>query len=88
MKEYENIMKLVDSKLAEQESIIEYYRKEKEKWEEEKNELTLKALQYEAIISDLKADNEKYINEIKRMDSVNSDLQKDNEFLKEKLNDF
>ena len=88
MKEYENIMKLVDSKLAEQESIIEYYRKEKEKWEERENELTLKALQYEAIISDLKADNEKYINEIKRMDSVNSDLQKDNEFLKEKLNDF
>ena len=82
MEEYKNIMKLVDSKLAEQESIIEYYRKEKEKWEEEKNELTLKVLQYEAIISDLKADNEKYINEIKRMDAVNSDLQKDNEFLK------
>ena len=88
MEEYKNIMKLVDDKLAEQESIIEYYRKEKEKWEEEKNELTLKVLQYEAIISDLKADNEKYINDIKRMDSVNSDLQKDNEFLKEKLNDF
>ena len=88
MEEYKNIMKLVDSKLAEQESIIEYYRKEKEKWEEEKNELTLKVLQYEAIISDLKADNESYINEIKRMDEVNSDLKKDNEFLKEKLNDF
>ena len=88
MEEYKNIMKLVDSKLAEQESIIEYYRKEKEKWEEQNNELTLKVLQYEAIISDLKADNESYINEIKRMDAVNSDLQKDNEFLKEKLNDF
>ena len=88
MEEYKNIMKLVDDKLAEQESIIEYYRKEKEKWEEEKNELTLKVLQYEAIISDLKADNENYIDEIKRMDAVNSDLQKDNEFLKEKLNDF
>ena len=88
MEEYKNIMKLVDSKLAEQESIIEYYRKEKEKWEEEKNELTLKVLQYEAIISDLKADNENYINEIKRMDEVNSHLKKDNEFLKEKLNDF
>ena len=88
MEEYENIMKLVDSKLAEQESIIEYYRKEKEKWEEEKNELTLKVLQYEAIISDLKADNEKYINEIKRMDEVNSDLKKANDYLKEKLNDF
>ena len=67
MEEYKNIMKLVDNKLAERESIIEYYRKEKEKWEEEKNELTLKVLQYEAIISDLKANNE---------------------FLKEKLNDF
>ena len=88
MKEYENIMKLVDSKLAEQESIIEYYRNEKEKWEERENELNLKVLQYEAIISDLKADNESYINEIKRMDEVNSDLKKDNEFLKEKLNDF
>ena len=88
MEEYKNIMKLVDSKLAEQESIIEYYRNEKEKWEEEKNELNLKVLQYEAIISDLKADNESYINEIKRMDEVNSDLKKDNEFLKEKLNDF
>ena len=88
MEEYKNIMKLVDSKLAEQESIIEYYRKEKEKWEERGNELNLKVLQYEAIISDLKADNESYINEIKRMDEVNSDLKKDNEFLKEKLNDF
>ena len=88
MEKYENIMKLVDSKLAEQESIIEYYRKEKEKWEEQNNELTLKVLQYEAIISDLKADNENYINEIKRMDAVNSDLKKDNEYLKEKLNDF
>lgn len=88
MEEYKNIIKLVDSKLAEQESIIECYRKEKEKWEEEKNELTLKVLKYEAIISDIKADNEKYIDEIKRMDAVNSDLQKDNEFLKEKLNDF
>ena len=88
MKEYENIMKLVDSKLAEQESIIEYYRNEKEKWEERENELNLKVLQYEAIISDLKADNESYINEIKRMDEVNSGLKKDNEFLKEKLNDF
>lgn len=88
MEEYKNIMKLVDDKLAEQESIIEYYRKEKEKWEEQNNELNLKVLQYEAIISDLKADNENYINEIKRMDEVNSDLKKDNEFLKEKLNDF
>ena len=88
MEEYKNIMKLVDSKLAEQESIIEYYRKEKEKWEERENELNLKVLQYEAIISDLKADNESYINEIKRMDEVNSGLKKDNEFLKEKLNDF
>ena len=48
MEKYENIMKLVDSKLAEQESIIEYYRKEKEKWEERENELTLKVLQLEA----------------------------------------
>ena len=48
MEEYKNIMNLVDSKLAEQESIIEYYRKEKEKWEERENELTLKVLQYEA----------------------------------------
>ena len=88
MEEYKNIMKMVDSKLAEQENIIEYYRKEKEKWEERENELTLKVLQYESIISDLKADNEKYINEIKRMDAVNSDLKKDNEYLKEKLNDF
>ena len=88
MEKYENIMKLVDSKLAEQESIIEYYRKEKEKWEEQNNELTLKVLQYEATISDLKADNEKFITEIKEMDAVNSDLKKDNEYLKEKLNDF
>ena len=48
MEEYKNIMKLVDSKLAEQESIIEYYRKEKEKWEEEKNELRLRVLSLEA----------------------------------------
>ena len=48
MEEYENIMKLVDSKLAEQESIIEYYRKEKEKWEEENNELRLRVLSLEA----------------------------------------
>ena len=48
MEEYKNIMKLVDSKLAEQESIIEYYRKEKEKWEEENNELRLRVLSLEA----------------------------------------
>ena len=48
MEEYKNIMKLVDDKLAEQESTIEYYRKEKEKWEERENELTLKVLQYVA----------------------------------------
>ena len=93
MEEYKNIMKLVDSKLAEQESIIELGKIEEnrddiEKWEERENELNLKVLQYEAIISDLKADNESYINEIKRMDEVNSDLKKDNEFSKEKLNDF
>ena len=88
MEEYKNIMKLVDSKLAEQESIIEYYRKEKEKWEEQNNELRLKVLQYEEIISDLKSDNESYINEIKRMDEVNSDLKEANEYLKGKLNDF
>ena len=48
MEKYENIMKFVDSKLAEQESIIEYYRKEKEKWEEENNELRLRVLSLEA----------------------------------------
>ena len=48
MEEYKNIMKLVDSKLAEQESTIEYYRKEKEKWEEENNELRLRVLSLEA----------------------------------------
>ena len=48
MEEYKNIMKLVDDKLAEQESIIEYYRKEKEKWEEENNELRLRVLSLEA----------------------------------------
>ena len=48
MEKYKNIMKLVDDKLAEQESIIEYYRKEKEKWEEENNELRLRVLSLEA----------------------------------------
>ena len=75
MEEYKNIMTLVDSKLAEQESIIEYYRKEKEKWEEQNNELTLKVLQYEATISDLTADNEKYIDEIKRLDKKVKDYE-------------
>ena len=75
MEEHENIMKLVDSKLAEQESIIEYYRKEKEKWEEQNNELTLKVLQYEATISDLTADNEKYIDEIKSLDKKVKDYE-------------
>lgn len=54
MEKYENIMKLVDSKLAEQESIIEYYRKEKEKWEEQNNELTLKVLHLEAENEELR----------------------------------
>ena len=39
MEEYKNIMKLVDSKLAEQESVIEYYRKKQDEWEEQKNSL-------------------------------------------------
>ena len=88
MEEYKNIMKFVDEKLGDQESTIEYYRNKQKEWEEHTNELTLKVLQYEAIISDLKADNEKYINEIKRMDAVNSDLKKANEYLKKQLNDF
>lgn len=88
MEEYKNIMKFVDEKLGDQECIINHYREKQKEWEEHTNELTLKVLQYEAIISDLKADNEKYINEIKRMDAVNSDLKKANEYLKEKLNDF
>jgi tRNA uridine 5-carbamoylmethylation protein Kti12 len=88
MEEYKNIMKLIDTKLAEQEGVIEYYRNKQKEWEEQTSELTSKNLQLEATISDLKADNEKYINEIKRMDAVNSDLKQANEYLKEKLNDF
>lgn len=75
MEEYKNIMKLVDEKLGEQECIINHYREKQKEWEEEKSELTLKVLQLEAIISDLKADNEKYINEIKRLDQKVKDYE-------------
>lgn len=68
MENCKNIMKLVDNKLEEQEGVIEYYRNKQKEWEEQTNELTSKNLQLEAIISDLKADNEAYINEIKRLD--------------------
>jgi chromosome segregation ATPase len=75
MEEYKAILKLINDKLAEQESVIEYYRNKQTEWEEEKSELTLKVLQYEAIISDLKADNENFINEIKRLDQKVKDYE-------------
>jgi septal ring factor EnvC (AmiA/AmiB activator) len=82
MDKYPNIMKLVDKELAEQENLIEYYRNKQTEWEEERTNLTTKISHLESTISDLKADDEKYINEIKRMDAVNSDLKKVNEYLK------
>ena len=88
MEKYENIMKLVDSKLAEQESIIEYYRKEKEKWEERENELNLKILQLDGERCNLESQYEALVEESKRMDAVISDLKKTIEQLKQQLNDF
>lgn len=88
MEEYKNIMKLVDSKLAEQESIIEYYRKEKEKWEERENELNLKILQLDGERCNLESQYEALVEESKRMDAVISDLKKTIEQLKQQLNDF
>lgn len=40
MDEYKAIMKLIDSKLEEQESVIEYYRNKQKEWEEHTTELT------------------------------------------------
>ena len=88
MEKYENIMKLVDSKLAEQESIIEYYRKEKEKWEEQNNELNLKILQLDGERCNLESQYEALVEEAKRMEVVISDLKKTIEQLKQQLNDF
>lgn len=88
MEEYKNIMKLVDSKLAEQESIIEYYRKEKEKWEERENELNLKILQLDGERCNLESQYEALVEEAKRMEAVISDLKKTIEQLKQQLNDF
>ena len=75
MEKYENIMKLVDKQLAEQESLIEYYRNRQEEWEKERTNLTSKISQLEATISDLKADNEQFINEIKRLDKKVKDYE-------------
>ena len=88
MEKYENIMKLVDDKLAEQESTIEYYRKEKEKWEERENELNLKILQLDGERCNLESQYEALVEESKRMDAVISDLKKTIEQLKQQLNDF
>ena len=88
MEEYKNIMKLVDDKLAEQESIIEYYRKEKEKWEERENELNLKILQLDGERCNLESQYEALVEEAKRMEAVISDLKKTIEQLKQQLNDF
>lgn len=88
MEEYKNIMKLVDDKLAEQESVIEYYRKEKEKWEERENELDLKILQLDGERCNLESQYEALVEEAKRMEAVISDLKKTIEQLKQQLNDF
>ncbi len=88
MDKYQNIMKFVDNKLAEQESIIEYYREKQKEWEEQSNELTLKILQLEGECSNLESQNESLTKELKRMDAVNSDLKQANEYLKKQLNDF
>ena len=88
MEEYKNIMKLIDDKLAEQESVIEYYRKEKEKWEERENELNLKILQLDGERCNLESQYEALVEEAKRMEAVISDLKKTIEQLKQQLNDF
>lgn len=67
MEEYKAIMKLIDSKLAEQESVIEYYRNKQKEWEEHSNELTLKVLQLEAVNDDYIKENEKLKEEIEKL---------------------
>jgi septal ring factor EnvC (AmiA/AmiB activator) len=75
IEKYPNIMKFVDNKLEEQENTINFYRKKQTEWEEERTNLTTKISYLEATISDLKADNEKYINEIKRLDKKVADYE-------------
>ncbi len=88
MDKYPNIMKFVDNKLGEQESIIEYYREKQKEWEETTAYLTSKISTLESTISDLKADNETFVEEIRRMDAVNSDLKQANEYLKKEIENF
>lgn len=67
MTEYKNIMKLVDSKLADDEARIEYLRSEVDRLGKEKTEL-----QYD--VDSLAAANESLTNEIKRQDAVIQEL--------------
>ena len=68
MEEYKNIMKLIDTKLAEQEGVIEYYRNKQTEWEEEKFELT-------QHIAQLESENKSLIEELKRLDQKLKDYE-------------
>lgn len=68
MEEYKAIMKLIDTKLAEQEGVIEYCRNKQKEWEEEKFELT-------QHIAQLESENKSLIEELKRLDQKLKDYE-------------
>lgn len=61
MEKYDAIMKTINDKIAEQEGVIEHYRKKQKECEEEKFELT-------QHIAHLESENKSLIEELKRLD--------------------
>ena len=69
MEEYKNIMKLVDSKLAEDEMRIEYLRGEVDKLNKE-----LETVRFDNV--GFQEENKSLVNEVKRQDEVITSLKK------------
>ena len=74
-------MKLVDNKLAEQETTIGIPN-QAERWEKKRTELSTKISHLESTISDLQEYEEELLNEVRRQSAVISDLKQANEYLK------
>lgn len=85
MKDYENIMKLVDKQLGEQESVIEYYRDKQKEWEERCAELTHTNLELNKVNEILKEKIDGFEKEKDEILQVIQDEEAENKQLREKI---
>ena len=88
MENYENIMKLVDKQLGEQESVIEYYRDKQKEWQEHNNNLVQTNLSLKAKIDGFEAEKNEILQVIQAEEAENKQLREENEQLKNKIKEL